>query len=275
MIQAMLAEKYASAADGRAGQPLVGQWLVEPKLDGLRAIWDGQQLYSRTGKPLTNPVDVLDCLARHFSHVQLDGELYGKDWQKTFSAVRTTSHAVVGQVCYWVFDLTVLGTENLCGQTLATRKDLLEEIFERFHTLMPVRLLESALLDGSLVLVAQKMGERGFEGAMVKRLNSPYLAGVRSGEWLKVKFEDEIGVEIIGAEQGQGRLSGSLGALVVRDDKGELFRVGTGFTDAERQRLWQMYQAGELVGLKAEVSYQPTPGFRGRFSRFIRLREDL
>jgi DNA ligase-1 len=122
---------------------------------------------------------------------------------------------------------------------------------------------------------SQRLIRSGFEGAIVKRITSPYLAGVRSAEWFKIKKDKEVDAIIIAAELGEGRLATTLGALTVEDIKGNVFRVGGGFTDADRHHLWQLHQENALLGLAVAIKYQPDKKIKGRFPRFSRLRDDL
>jgi bifunctional non-homologous end joining protein LigD len=77
---------------------------------------------------------------------------------------------------------------------------------------------------------------------IAKRLDSPYMPGRRTSNWVKVKNICSSDVVIGGWLPGEGGRSGRLGALVVGipDDEGVLRyagRVGTGFTEAELVRL--------------------------------------
>lgn len=275
-LQPMLCEKFT-------GKLPAGSWICEPKLDGHRALWDGEALWARSGKPIYNPPEVLAYLREHFAEIALDGELCGATWGATQSAIKRKDATYNTGVRYFVFDLLAAhgaghgGT--LCGKTLFDRRNLLVDIFrtrtgDNQHA--PVVLIPfDTLDDGDPAEAARAFIAQGFEGAVLKRLSSPYLCGIRSRDWLKVKFTQEVEVAIIGATEGENRLTGSLGALEVRDPNGTEFRVGSGFTDAERQRLWQMYRAGQLVGLQVSVAYQNDKGFRGRFPVFLRLRDDL
>jgi DNA ligase-1 len=47
--------------------------LMSEKLDGMRAVWDGEGLYSRTGKPVSAPPSFFEQLPPGFA---LDGELF-------------------------------------------------------------------------------------------------------------------------------------------------------------------------------------------------------
>ena len=55
-----------------AGQDIAG-WFATEKLDGCRAWWDGAALWSRSGRPIKAPPDLLAELP---AGIALDGELY-------------------------------------------------------------------------------------------------------------------------------------------------------------------------------------------------------
>src|SRR5205814_5646859 len=79
-------------------------WWMSEKYDGLRAYWDGQQLWSRKGNLIHAP-DYF--LAEFPSHIVLDGELWighGK-FEETMSIVRSEKpDDRWNRVCYMVFD---------------------------------------------------------------------------------------------------------------------------------------------------------------------------
>ena len=68
---------------------------------------------------------------------------------------------------------------------------------------------------------------------MLRRAGAPHRGG-RTADLLKVKeFKDDEAI-VVGHEEGAGRLGGLLGALVCRARNGAVFKVGSGFSDAER-----------------------------------------
>ncbi len=87
--------------------------------------------------------------------------------------------------------------------------------------------------------------ERGLEGLVAKRLDSRYLPGRRSRAWLKVKNTRSQELVIGGWLPGKGRRENTIGAILVgyhEDGGGDrplryAGRVGSGFTEAELQRL--------------------------------------
>ena len=69
---------------------------------------------------------------------------------------------------------------------------------------------------------------------MIKDPKSKY-EGTRSKSLLKVKVMLDAEATVIGKENGTGRCADMMGALVVKDKDGLVFKVGTGFTDAMRK----------------------------------------
>jgi DNA ligase-1 len=102
---------------------------------------------------------------------------------------------------------------------------------------------------------------------MLHRADAPYR-GQRSDDLLKVKLHDDAEARVVAHVPGQGKHAGRLGALLVETPQGQRFRLGTGFTDAQRDQP-------PPVG--ATVTYR----YRGlnesgvpRFASFVRVRAD-
>ena len=80
----------------------------------------------------------------------------------------------------------------------------------------------------------KKVLEVDGEGMMIKDPKSKY-EGTRSDKLLKVKQFEDAEATVYGYEPGKGRLSGLTGALMVVNDKGIKFKVGSGLSDIERR----------------------------------------
>lgn len=102
---------------------------------------------------------------------------------------------------------------------------------------------------------------------MLKRIDSLYGAG-RSDDLLKVKTHDDAEAVVTAHLPGKGKYRGMLGALKVQLAGGRQFRIGTGFSDAERQDP-------PPVGATVTFRYR---GFTAtglpRFASFLRVRND-
>jgi len=108
----------------------------------------------------------------------------------------------------------------------------------------------------------------GGEGLMLHRGNAIYRAE-RSNDLLKVKSFDDADAKVVAHIEGKGRLAGRMGALLVEMPNGQRFKLGTGFTDAQRQ-------SPPAVGSWISYRYNgSTDNGLPRFARFLRERPDL
>ncbi len=128
---------------------------------------------------------------------------------------------------YVVFDLLSIDGKDLMKMPLVERRRILEGLFPLGENviLSEVYPRGKALYKEALSL--------GFEGIMAKRKDSPYLPGVRSSYWLKVKGVMDVDAVVCGYLEGEGERRGLFGSLVLGlFHKGRLVhigQVGTGF----------------------------------------------
>ena len=93
----------------------------------------------------------------------------------------------------------------------------------------------------------------GHEGIMIKDPNSFYECK-RSTTWLKSKPFIEISLKVSDFEEGTGRNTGRLGAIIAEgEDEGKFFKlnIGSGFTDEQRLQYWE--EKNDLIGQVVEV----------------------
>jgi DNA ligase-1 len=164
------------------------------------------------------------------------------------------------------------------------RLALLEEYRAAFDTTDSIRIMDGIEVDldtaeGHDVMrrYATDAVEAGFEGIMIKDLAAPYECR-RSTFWLKWKPVITVDLNIVGFEQGTGRNTGRLGAIIcegVDDDRNIHVNVGTGFSDADRDGYWSARNEllGNVVEVMADAVTQNQDGtYSLRFPRFVRFR---
>jgi bifunctional non-homologous end joining protein LigD len=226
-------------------------WLYEVKWDGYRAIVDvagsEARLTSRNGNDLTprfptvakelpKALKTPDCV--------LDGEVCALDEQgrSSFSAMQQGKPGT--PIVIYVFDLLELEGTPLVDLPLVERRKQLEQLLDRRNR--TVRLSET-FDDGAALFEAAK--EQGLEGIVAKKQESRYQEGRRSRDWLKIKTHGRQEFVIAGYTKGQGRRAGRFGSLVLGVREGDELRyvgnVGTGFTEAEIERLLEKLRALE------------------------------
>jgi len=102
---------------------------------------------------------------------------------------------------------------------------------------------------------------------MLRRGNSLVTAG-RSNDLLKVKRYQDAEAVVVAHLPGEGKFEGMLGSIRVERDDGRQFRIGTGFSDAERRNPPPV---GAMITYK-HFGYTSTG--LPRFASFLRLRDD-
>jgi bifunctional non-homologous end joining protein LigD len=143
-------------------------------------------------------------------------------------------------VSYVIFDLLHLEGRSLLGLPYEERRRLLDEL-ELTGPSWQVPAFHRG--DGEALLAATR--ERGLEGIVAKRLESPYRPGKRTREWLKIKNLRSQEVVVGGWLPGKGRREGEIGALLAgywetQDGERRLRyagKVGTGFDAADLRML--------------------------------------
>jgi DNA ligase-1 len=251
----MLANVY------RPGVRLADYWLSE-KYDGLRAFWDGERLRTRGGETIAAP----DWFTAQWPAEPMDGELWaGRGrFEEAMSTVRqlTPDDAAWRRIRFMVFDLPA--HPGVFTERIEAYGRLVRRIDQAWVQAVPQERVGS---HAELMARLDRMVRDGGEGLMLHRGDAPYRA-VRNDDLLKVKTHEDAEARVIGHAPGKGRHAGRMGALVVQTPQGLRFKLGTGFTDAERDQP-------PAVG--TWVTYR----FRGlnesgvpRFASFVRVRPD-
>jgi bifunctional non-homologous end joining protein LigD len=233
-----------------------GHWAFEVKWDGVRAICHSEpgrmRLHSRNLLDITPRYPEVGRLNRALSHHRavLDGEIVALDAEgrPSFGALQRRMHvgsestvrrlAKDTPVTYVIFDLLWLDGHSLMDLPYTERRARLAEL--ELGDGGRWRVPDYVVGHGEQMLAAT--AEQGLEGVIAKRLDSPYEPGRRTPSWLKIKNVERQEVVVGGWVPGDGKRRDRIGALLVgvRDDDGGLRhigRVGTGFTEAELDRL--------------------------------------
>ena len=233
-------------------------WAYEIKWDGVRAIaysTPGElRLESRNLKEITGSYPELARLNRALSsHAAiLDGEIVAFDEHRrpSFAALQRRMHvgsptqakrlAKGSPVTYMIFDLLWLDGHSLMGLRYEERHELLDALALSGESWQTPGHLEGRGHD-----VLKATAEQKLEGIVAKRLDAPYEPGARSSAWTKIKNVGRQELVIGGWLPGEGRRERRIGALLVGvyDPDGAFRyagRVGTGFSDAELDRLGKL-----------------------------------
>jgi DNA ligase-1 len=243
--------------------PLV-EYRVSEKLDGMRGYWDGHRLLTRGGEIVHAP----PWFTAGWPDTPLDGELWIARGQfaQTVSIVRrlTPDDAAWRKLRFMAFDLPAH------PGTFDERDTALQEVVERTGQPWLRRVEQSRVATRhELQTMLKRVIQQGGEGLMLHRGASLYRAE-RNDDLLKLKPYLDAEARVAAHLPGKGKYAGMLGALEVESPDGLRFRLGAGFTDAERHDppplgSWVTYRyngVNEKTGIP-------------RFARFLRVRADM
>jgi bifunctional non-homologous end joining protein LigD len=242
---AKLAPMLAESADAAVTDPA---WKYEPKLDGYRVLafvdHDRVVLRSRRGLDYTGvfPEIAAELGRQLVDTMVLDGEIvaFGPDGRPSFDALQDRAQmktlreiAQAEQAtptAYVCFDLLHFAGVDLRPARYDARSRYLAQC------LLPSVRVQLVHADDDAEALYKAALASGFEGIMAKRRDSPYLAGKRSGSWLKIKSTATAEFVVGGYTKGKGARA-ALGALLLGlpEGRGKLRyvgHVGTGFDDA-------------------------------------------
>ena len=246
----------------RPGLPLQDYWVSE-KYDGVRGFWDGRTLRTRGGETVQAPA----WFTAGWPEVPMDGELWAG--RGRFSHAQSTTRqqqprdVAWRQIRFMVFDLP--GDKGTFDQRLPALNALVESLGQPWVQAVPQRRVAN---DAALQALLHRTVRAGGEGLMLHRGASLYRAG-RSDDLIKVKTHEDTEARVVAHLPGKGRHAGRLGALLVETPSGQRFRLGAGFSDADRERP-------PPVGSWVTYRFRGThDGGLPRFASFVRKREDM
>lgn len=286
------------------------QFAAEWKWDGVRvqAASEGgeRRLYTRTSDDISHAFP--DVLAGLIDGAVLDGELLVRspgggpapfnDLQQRLNR-KTVDRKLLDASPAFIraYDLLSLDGEDLRAQPFATRRARLEALLaERASPRIDLSpLVVFADLD-ALAACRAAPPDAAIEGLMLKRWDSPYLAGRPRGPWFKWKREPfRVDCVLMYAQRGHGKRSSFYSDFTFGVWKGDsLTPVGKayfGFTDAELKELDRFVRANttERFGpvravapqLVLEIAFEGLQrsarhksGVAMRFPRIARIRWD-
>lgn len=243
--------------------------LATPKIDGIRCMVEDGWSHTRSLKPIPNTHvrEQLNCCPPW-----LDGELsVGSTFQACTSGIM--SHHGVSDFTYWVFDAEInLGLDYERRTTELARMWLppfCKKLLPRFiHNRSELEAYEKEVLSN------------GAEGVMLRPPTSPYWqkrSSFRHPYLIAIKrfvddeaviigfdeqmencnpqFTNELGFSDRSSHQENLVPKNTLGALVVEHPIFGVFRIGTGFDDSFRLKVWKDRDC--YANRKVKFKYQP------------------
>jgi DNA ligase-1 len=293
----------------------VSDWLAERKWDGIRGqlilrageryLWSrGEDLMTDRFPEFAQLVDFLP------SGTVMDGEVLAYDGAAetplSFNKLqprigrKTVPKKLLAEApcILMAYDLLEWQGADLRQTPLADRRGLLQDALANLPPDLPIRISPRVEADTwhGLANARAISREIGAEGLMLKRLNAPYLAGRKKGDWWKWKVDPlTIDAVMIYAQAGSGRratlYTDFTFAVWNGSDLVPFTKAYSGLTDAEFREItaWVRKNTTDRFGpVRAvtphhvfEIAFegiQPSPrhksGVALRFPRMARWRKD-
>lgn len=268
-IRPMLAERLSSSE--QIMEKLGGKCIAEYKYDGERVqahkINDKVILFSRRLENITEQYpdgvrNILENVKANKAIIEAEavavdpttGEM--KPFQELMHRRRKygiqeamTEHPIV----LFVFDVLYADETDFTQKPYPVRHEFLKKIIEPSKN---IQVAESILAENpkDLEQFFEKTVAEGSEGIMCKSVNndSVYKAGARGWLWIKYKRDyrtemtDTVDLVVVGAVHGRGKRAGTYGTFLLAaynpdfDVFETVTKVGTGFTDADLEKLPQL-----------------------------------
>ena len=264
-------------------------WLTQ-KLNGARATLYEGQLLARSGMPYKGLEHITDALSwLRVAGFVADGELTLKDKGdlsdneafRVSTGILNSDNVNKTVICYTIFDMIPVKDFDALKPQVAYRyrRDILNQFAERIADtdgavkVLPV--LYHGTDQSKIEELLEQMVREDKEGLMINT-DVPYRRTRHKGI-LKVKRFYTMDLPIIRCEEGTGRLSGTLGAFVLKYKENEV-KVGSGFTDEQREQFWN--SRDDMDGLLCEVKYKEISQDKGtgleslQFPVFVGIRTD-
>lgn len=240
---------------------------VEPKLDGLRCIAikhnGAVTMFTRSGSEIdTLPTIKAALEAAVWDDFVLDGEVMGKDWNESASVVMSKkNNKDDSNMVYNVFDAMAFDVwrDQNSEDDLAERVALVAELVSSVDDSHVVQVEGTTVKSQEeLMTFYSKTMEKGYEGIMVKSLESPYVFK-RSDAVLKLKPVTTYEGVIVGHYEGNrgSKREGLWGGFQVLMPNGVVTKCGGGFNDKIRAEIG--LDPDSWIGRIVELEGQPDP----------------
>ncbi len=239
----------------------VDDYLISEKYDGVRAIWTGEKLVSRSGKVISAP----KWFVKDLPKVWLDGELWSSRGDFEFIASTVSKNKPIDvqwkKIKFMVFD----APDHV--QPFMARVKNYHQIISHINQPHVIAIKQFKVADNkSLTSLLAKYQSEGAEGLMLHREDAFFRSG-RSINLVKLKPYMDAEAQVIAHLPGKGKYVGKLGALAVRTEQGINFKIGSGFTDKQRQFPPDI---GDVITFKY---HGLTKNGIPKFASFLRIRK--
>lgn len=270
-IRPMLAERLSSPEE--ILEKLGGRCAAEYKYDGERVQAHIQRgtvsLFSRRLENISDQYpDAVELLGKHVKAKTaiIEGECVAIDTDtgemRAFQELmhRRRKYEIKKAikeypVSLFMFDALFVDGRDLTLEPYPNRRKMLERVIEKGDRMKVANSIVTDNVEGLERFFFEAI-EEGCEGLVCKSVavDSVYQAGARGWLWIKYKrdykseMKDTVDLVVVGAFYGRGKRAGTYGAMLLAaynpesDTFETVTKCGTGFTDADLEKLPKMMQ---------------------------------
>lgn len=238
----------------------INDYWVSEKLDGVRGYWTGEKLLTRKGNNLNPPAWFIE----HWPKKAMGGELWSDrgQFEDISGCVRRKKS---NGSCWKKLKLMIFDLPHQTGDfdhRISLMKQLIQDNNSPYLAMIEQKKVAS---NANLLAWLTEVVEDKGEGLMLHLATANYKMG-RSKNLLKLKKYQDAEAVVIAHLPGKGKYNGLLGAIKVKTPEGITFKIGSGFTDHQREHPPEV---GSVITYKYIGKTQ-----RGvpRFASFLRIR---
>lgn len=267
------------------------EWFsLSQKINGNRASYYQGKLMSRQGKEFTGMQHIISDLEQLGIGWFYDGELVrknidnlsdGENFRIGTGIINSDSESK-NEIKFVIFDYfpesDIKNKESTDKYKL--RRKMLNELREviaekNLKNIEIVTMVYEGTDQSQIVKWLDYAIEQGWEGLMLNK-DATYKCK-RTTDLIKIKKFYTMDLSVVEVLEGEGRLKGTLGALVVKY-KENTVNVGSGFDDETRKNLWKKRELliGQVIEVKyKEISKDKKTGLESlQFPIYVGLREN-
>jgi len=234
--------------------------IISPKLDGVRGFYRDGEFVSRNDKEIIGLTHIKEQL-KGIPH-DLDGELMvpGQIFDNASGLLR--NHQEVPEAEYHIFDIP-----NLEGYGIIERFGKLGNLKAQLEDKPNIKFVKHTMCRGMKTLMAfyHKCIAEGYEGIVIKSKEHLYR-NARSWDWQRLVPIHSEDCECTGIFPGKGKHLGRAGGIFI-EFGGHTVKVGTGFSDAEREDMMINDPTGQIAETqykeKTKAGSMRHPAFKG------------
>jgi len=233
-----------------------GQYVLQPKLDGVRCVASKDGLFTRKGEKIIGVPHIAEGLAEFFTNndIQLDGELYlhSVDFNELSGNIRREPENDSeeqaenrAKIKYFVYDI-------ISDDPYRDRFEVLTMLCSSF----PDKVYN---LVGGVVHSRTEIETKhdnfvvsGYEGAILRNIEAPYQPGKRTRDLLKVKKFEDAEFIITGVLEGDGNHSGLATKVEIEDNGVKVYPSMTGRNEFKQLVL---EEKDEYIGGQVTIKF--------------------